>query len=205
MTHHPRHRHANAQATIEMAMTLGIMLTLAFNFIAVMVIVKGQNQLQSALSLAAQSSLTAQVDDPYDACVYASRTFWSTIYAQPSLAEAGTTGSSNYCGGGISHDPFPWYGIPRSMEAQPPTNSTFKITDFSCSSTDPMHDYYTSTGINGPGAVTCTATQKFTLQGQLPFLATGDPTFTAIATATPGQTRQCNPYSPSFRNNQSIC
>ncbi len=180
-----RRRSQGAQAILEMALVIPIMMALVFNFLAVMILLKGQNQLQAAVSLASQATIVAPVHDPHNSCTYATKAFRATMTGAVATAAPG-------CGG--ASDPF-------SDTRTLPANSGMVLQPGGLKCTNApgnAADYLTGAGYPLPPAATigpavqCSASVKFNF-GATPIGAFvfWTPTISVTAAAVPTAVRQC--------------
>ncbi len=190
-----RSRSQRAQAVVEMAIVLPVTLYLIMGFIGLMVMVQTQQEVQTALQLAAQSSFqadTRQYDAPGTSCCalngsslytgniltncrYAAESFYGTMsfynryltYQQSPLCTSATLP-------GFGGAP----GVPITIAGPPP------LADFTC-------DLGANTDSAGAPVNVCTAhvTIHFS-ETPIGFTIFWDPTLTARAEAIPPPFRQ---------------
>lgn len=194
-----RRRGQAAQAVLEMAFVMIIMMAIIFNFLGIMVEVKTQTELQTAVSLAAQASLAAKVHEANVSCIFAGRTFYSTIYASSTFANGWTPPGCP----GVNGTSWTYGAVgPPGGTSQP-----FVLGAVACTGAPAAGSNYYS-GAGYPLAATagvanpvrCSATLSFNFSNSplAPMIA-WTPTFTATGFATPPLNRQC------AGNNPTIC
>jgi hypothetical protein len=183
---------------MEMASIIPIMLILVFNFLALMIEVEGQNRAQSAISFAAEASLEPPVARPDLSCQYASRSFWSTVYAEPGAAGA-NFGCPGAPGAGAAPGSGPG-GFGTNYGA--PAGSVMTVygvggPPLTCGpAPGAAADYYNGSGYPpaNPPRVRCTAYVKFNFSGSpLGAFVFWSPSWRVDGDASPTGNRQCDP------------
>ena len=187
-----RHATERAQAVLETALVIPIMLALVFNFLGLMVLVQGQNQLHSALSLAAQSITVYPAGADKAICEAAGRAFWPTAYGKPTFLSNAATPSTSGCSWGSDKAPGAAFTI-KNLRCR--SNTSAPVTGTGVDYFNGQN--YLDAANSGapqvqPYPIQCSADQVWDFSNTVlgPFIV-WQPTFKAVAQVQPPATRQC--------------
>lgn len=173
-------RFQRAQAIVEMALVIPILFYITFAFIGCMIIVQTQQELQTALQLAAQSSFQA------DQGTYSGGVLTDCLYAEESF-----NGTMSYYGKYLVWQKHPLCTICKARGAS-------GLNAVSCGSSVPMADVTCDIEATPPGgaypnewSTTCRATATIDFAATpIGFAIFWNPTLTARSSAVPPPFRQ---------------